>query len=91
MFSPKPLPVMVWIHGGKFVSGSSTMYRGDYFMDENVVLVTLNYRLGPFGFLSTQDNVIKGNMGLKDQIMALKWIQENIVKFGGDPNRFLFQ
>lgn len=57
-------------------------------MDEDVVLVTINYRLGAFGFLNIGgESKIHGNMGLKDQTMALKWIKRNIHKFGGDPNK----
>jgi len=86
-----PLPVMVWIHGGGFVrgNGGTDFYGPDFFMSsENpVILVTLNYRLGILGFLSLGDDVVTGNMGLKDQTLALKWVQENIAKFGGDPNR----
>ncbi|CAG7834559.1 unnamed protein product [Allacma fusca] len=78
-------PVLVYIHGGFFVSGSSNVFRPKYFMDENVVLVTINYRLASFGFLTTGDDVIRGNMGFKDQNMALQWVQENIAFFGGDP------
>lgn len=80
--------VMVYIHGGSFNSGSgdSTLFGPSYFMKENVVIVTLNYRLGAFGFLSTGDEVIQGNNGLKDQLMALKWVKQNIEAFGGDVN-----
>lgn len=85
-----PLPVMVWIHGGGFNKGSSEtlIYGPDYFMQKDVVLVTFNYRIGPIGFLSLKDRDlgVPGNAGLKDQVMALKWVQENIEKFGGDPN-----
>jgi juvenile-hormone esterase len=56
-------------------------------MDEEVVLVTINYRLGVFGFLSTGDASIRGNMGLKDQVLSLKWIKENIEAFGGNPDQ----
>ena len=55
-------------------------------MDRDIVLVTINYRLGPFGFLALGTKEAVGNMGLKDQAMALKWVQRNIVYFGGDPN-----
>ncbi|KAL9889116.1 esterase B1-like isoform 1-T1 [Glossina fuscipes fuscipes] len=83
-------PVMVWIFGGGFQIGEATrdMYSPDYFMSRDVVLVTIAYRLGPFGFLSLDDPAVQvpGNAGLKDQIMALKWIQDNISCFGGDPN-----
>ncbi|CAL8125605.1 unnamed protein product [Orchesella dallaii] len=79
-------PVMAWIHGGGFTFGDGFQYYGPrYFMDEDVILVTFNYRLGVFGFLSTGDEVIPGNNGLKDQVLALKWVQENIKAFGGDP------
>lgn len=81
-------PVMVWIHGGAFYvgSGNSDFYAPDYLIAEDVVLVTINYRLGALGFLSTGDDVIPGNNGLKDQVMALRWVQQNIAQFGGDPN-----
>ncbi|KAL7036091.1 hypothetical protein ACKWTF_008686 [Chironomus riparius] len=86
----KPTPVMVWIHGGGFImGGSSTDFFGpDYFMQEDVIFVSFNYRLGAFGFLSLDDESlnIPGNNGLKDQIFALKWIKNNIANFGGDPN-----
>ena len=82
------LPVMVWIHGGGFQFGSGTTetYGPDFFMDEDVVIVTINYRLGPLGFLSTGDDNIPGNMGMWDQVLALKWVQQNIAAFGGDPD-----
>ncbi|CAG7822764.1 unnamed protein product [Allacma fusca] len=83
----KPLPVMVYFHGGYFMAGSSKMYQAKYFMDEDIVLVTVNYRLAALGFLNTGDDVVRGNMGLKDQNMALRWVQANIRKFGGDPNQ----
>ncbi|XP_055381814.1 esterase B1-like [Condylostylus longicornis] len=81
-------PVMFWIHGGGFSSGSgnSDLYGPDYIIKENIVLVTINYRLGIFGFLSFPEGGISGNAGLKDQQMALKWIHENIKNFNGDPN-----
>lgn len=81
-----PLTVMVWFHGGGFTSGAGSSYLATYFMDDDIVIVTTNYRLGVFGFLSTGDDVISGNSGLKDQVAALEWVQENIEKFGGDPN-----
>lgn len=83
------LPVMVWIHGGSFSggSGNSLVYGPDYLVDDGVMVVSINYRLGPLGFLSTGDNNAPGNYGLKDAVLALKWIQDNIARFGGDPNR----
>ncbi|XP_049817662.1 juvenile hormone esterase isoform X2 [Aethina tumida] len=83
-------PVMFWIHGGGFTSGSSKtdLYGPEYLMRENVVLVTINYRLGVLGFLRLQDSSldVPGNAGLKDIVLALKWVQENIEHFGGNPN-----
>ncbi|XP_066262462.1 juvenile hormone esterase-like [Euwallacea similis] len=78
--------VMVFIHWGAFIAGqSSPRYLGpSYLMDEGIILVTFNYRLGPFGFLSTLDDEAPGNYALKDQVLALKWVQENIGAFGGD-------
>ncbi|XP_033228891.1 esterase FE4-like [Belonocnema kinseyi] len=83
------LPVMVWIHGGAFVGGSSnsSKYNPGYLLNKDIVLVTLNYRLGIFGFLSTGNRAAPGNFGLKDQVLALNWVQRNIKAFGGDPNR----
>jgi carboxylesterase type B len=88
---PKKLtPVMVFIHGGGFVSGSSRteLYNPDFLLQKNIILVTFNYRLGIFGFMSLEDESlgIPGNAGLKDQTFALKWIKRNIQNFGGDPN-----
>jgi para-nitrobenzyl esterase len=84
-------PVMVWIHGGafRFGSGSQKYYDGSEFAKSGVVLVTINYRLGRFGFFShpalDQENDTV-NFGLSDQIKALRWVRENIWAFGGDPN-----
>ena len=80
---------MVWIHGGAFVSGSGTTgdYGPQYFIDSGVVMVTVNYRLGPFGFLSTASQEIPGNMGLWDQALALDWVDQDIKHFGGDSDQ----
>ncbi|KAL3282172.1 hypothetical protein HHI36_005366 [Cryptolaemus montrouzieri] len=82
------LPVIVYLHGGAFICGSSRSdYLGpEYLLDRNFVLVTLNYRLGALGFLSTNDNISPGNYGLKDQSLTLKWVKKNIKQFGGDPD-----
>ncbi|XP_033228892.1 uncharacterized protein LOC117180505 [Belonocnema kinseyi] len=81
------LPVMVWIHGGSFMDGSSNIYPGNYLLDKDIILVTINYRLRILGFLSTGDSAAPGNFGIKDQVQALKWVQYNIRAFGGDPKR----
>lgn len=67
--------------------GAGDYHKPEHFLDRDVVLVTVNYRLGPLGFLSTEDENCPGNFGLKDQAMALKWVHENIKRFGGDPQR----
>nr|XP_013114447.1 unnamed protein product [Stomoxys calcitrans] len=86
----KPLPVMVWIHGGGFQIGEATrdLCAPDHFMQRDMVLVTFAYRLGIFGFLCFDDPElnIPGNAGLKDQVLALRWVKENIHNFNGDPN-----
>ena len=83
------LPVFVWIHGGGFFigSGSDQLYGPDHLMTSDIVLVTINYRLGPFGFLSSGTEDMPGNQGLWDQIEALKWVQDNIEFFNGDPKK----
>ncbi len=86
-------PVMVWIHGGGMVvgSGSRSFYDGAAFARAGVVLVTINYRLGPLGFFAhpalsaAAPDGTSGNQGLKDQVAALRWVHENIGAFGGDP------
>uniref|UniRef100_A0A3Q2ZPE3 Carboxylic ester hydrolase n=1 Tax=Kryptolebias marmoratus TaxID=37003 RepID=A0A3Q2ZPE3_KRYMA len=81
------LPVMVWIHGGGLTIGSASMYDGSALAAyQDVVVVLVQYRLGFLGFFSTGDEQISGNFGFLDQIQALKWIQEHIHNFGGDPN-----
>ncbi|CAH0581200.1 unnamed protein product [Chrysodeixis includens] len=83
-----PLPVMVWIHGGAFYTGSgnSDFYGPEFFMAHDMVLVTFNYRLEVLGFLCLDTEEIPGNAGMKDQVLALKWVKKNIAAFGGDPN-----
>uniref|UniRef100_A0A182N7U2 carboxylesterase n=2 Tax=Anopheles dirus TaxID=7168 RepID=A0A182N7U2_9DIPT len=79
------LPTTVFIHGGALMFGTGSFYEPDHIMRQQMILVTFNYRLGPLGFLSTEDDVIPGNFGLKDQVTVLRWIRENIHSFGGDP------
>ena len=89
------LPVMVWIHGGAFNFGSASQpeYNGRNLAKKGVVVVTINYRLGPLGFLvhpllsKEYAHGASGNYGLLDQIAALKWVQKNIAAFGGNPDR----
>src|SRR5690348_11923868 len=88
-------PVMVWIHGGALTKGAGSIptYDGEAFARKGVVLVTINYRLGIFGFFAhpeltkESDRNSSGNYGLLDQIAALEWVQKNIAAFGGDPKR----
>jgi para-nitrobenzyl esterase len=87
-------PVMVWIHGGGFLGGSSAgeIYDGTEFAKKGVVLVSFNYRVWKFGFLALpelsqeSEHHVSGNYGLLDQIAALQWVKENIAAFGGDPD-----
>ncbi|XP_008468779.1 esterase FE4-like isoform X1 [Diaphorina citri] len=81
------LPVMVYIHGGAFKGGNTRFLKEKFIMDKNIVYVAIQYRIGILGFMSFLDDVIPGNFGLKDQIFALKWVQDNIAHFGGDPSR----
>lgn len=89
--SNSKLPVMVWIHGGGFVTGSSNEFTGISFAKENVILVSINYRLGRLGFFAfpalSKENPkeYKGNYAYMDQVAALQWVQKNIAQFGGDP------
>jgi len=81
-------PVFFWIHGGGFSVGSGEMGSGpDYLLESGMVVVTINYRLGPFGFMALDGSYASGNQGLKDQLVALRWVKKNIANFGGDPNR----
>ncbi|XP_050515420.1 juvenile hormone esterase-like [Diabrotica virgifera virgifera] len=83
-------PVMFWIYGGSFLSGSNkgNLYGPEHLMLEDIVLVSVNYRLGFLGFLHLDDTTldVPGNAGIKDQQLALKWVQKNIRSFNGDPN-----
>jgi para-nitrobenzyl esterase len=87
-----PLPVMVWVFGGAFVfgNGGAAPYGGDHLVPKGVVVVTLNYRVGPLGFMTHRELVAEaqttGNYGLLDQRLALQWVQANIAAFGGDKN-----
>ncbi|XP_054389910.1 liver carboxylesterase 1-like isoform X3 [Pongo abelii] len=80
------LPVMVWIHGGGLMVGAASTYDGRVLAaHENVVVVTIQHRLGIWGFFSTGDEHSRGNWGHLDQLAALHWVQDNIASFGGNP------
>ncbi len=82
-----PLPVMVWIHGGGFVSGAGSIFDARRLaVQGDVVVVTVNYRLGIFGFFGLEGLPNSGAFGLEDQIAALQWVQRNAAAFGGDPD-----
>ncbi|XP_066251884.1 juvenile hormone esterase-like [Euwallacea similis] len=93
VYSPVPanssarLSVMFWIYGGGFVIGTGDFSLTDptALLEDNVIVVTFNYRLDIFGFLSTEDSIVPGNAALKDQLAALIWTKENIAFFGGNP------
>ncbi|XP_074898325.1 neuroligin-2 isoform X7 [Buteo buteo] len=79
---------MLFLHGGSYMEGTGNMFDGSVLAAYgNVIVVTMNYRLGVLGFLSTGDQAAKGNYGLLDQIQALRWLNENVGHFGGDPQR----
>lgn len=83
--------VLLYIHGGAFTEGSAhdVLYGPDFLIDADNILVTFNYRVGIFGFLNLGFGKYTGNMGLKDQQMALKWVYENIEHFSGNKNEIL--
>lgn len=81
------LPVFVFIHGGAFLRGSSSAHGPARLLAHDVVLVTLNYRIGALGFLTTDDAEFPGNYGMLDQVSALRWVRDNIAQFGGDSSR----
>jgi para-nitrobenzyl esterase len=103
--SSNRLPVLFWIHGGgltqggaleQVVSDGRLVYDGKSFTDKDVIVVSINYRLGPFGYLAMRefngeasDQPGAGNYGLLDQIRALQWVHDNIANFGGDPDRVM--
>jgi para-nitrobenzyl esterase len=96
VWTPDPgaagLPVLVWIHGGSFMNGSGSVpeYDGTAFARDGVVCVTINYRLAAEGFLFLDDDPLgehSANLGLLDQLAALRWVRDNIAAFGGDPSR----
>ncbi len=88
----EPVPVMVWLHGGshQFGAGSNPLYQSNTLVERGVVFISINYRLGAFGYLAhpalTEEAGTSGNYGLLDQIAALEWVRDNAALFGGDPN-----
>ena len=97
IYAPKPAisprPVMVWIHGGSFLAGSGAPFDGGNFVhDGNIIVVTINYRLGVLGFMANRNiaaadaHHTAGNYGLLDQQAAIRWVIDNIAAFGGDPH-----
>jgi carboxylesterase type B len=83
------LPVMIWVYGGAFLHGGANKpeYEGAQLARRGVIIVSLNYRLGALGFLVSTVDGLYGNYGLADQKMAMMWVKQNIMSFGGDPNR----
>ncbi|KAJ8673055.1 hypothetical protein QAD02_004316 [Eretmocerus hayati] len=85
----KLMPVIFFIHGGSFQYASGTAFGDKYLANRDVIFLTINYRLGLLGFLSTEDAVVPGNMGLKDQSLALRWTYDNIKYFRGDAKKII--
>ncbi|XP_026758295.2 esterase FE4-like [Galleria mellonella] len=81
------VPVLVYIHSGAFAGGNGNMMRTPYLSRHDVIIITFNYRIGAIGFACLGTEEIPGNAGLKDQVAALRWINKNIKKFGGDPTK----
>ncbi|XP_026749532.1 bile salt-activated lipase-like [Galleria mellonella] len=83
------VPVMAWIHGGSFATGSGRKieFGPKYLLKQDIILVTINYRLGPYGFMCLDIPEVPGNQGLRDQLLALRWIRDNIGAFGGDISK----
>ena len=86
-YNNSSIPVLFWIHGGSLLYGSceSDIFGHDFILEKDIIVVTINYRLGPLGFPLMPNVTV--NLGIKDQIEAMKWVQRNIKNFGGDPNR----
>ncbi|KAG6454586.1 esterase FE4 [Manduca sexta] len=80
------LPVIFFVHGGRLIFGYGDYYNPDYFLRHDVILVTINYRLNILGFVCLNIPEAPGNVGLKDTVMALRWVNKNIINFNGDPN-----
>ncbi|XP_063831072.1 esterase FE4-like [Ostrinia nubilalis] len=88
MISPEtPIPVLLYIHGGSFIMGAGPTAGVEYLIKQNIIVVTINYRLGALGFLCLGIKDAPGNAGLKDQVAALKFVRNNIAQFGGDPKQ----
>lgn len=85
----KSIPVIFWIYGGGFQYSTLGGKEQHYLIDHDVIFVSAAYRHGSLGFLSTEDDIVPGNMGLKDQAIALQWVSENIEYFGGDPKQVM--
>ncbi|XP_069675779.1 juvenile hormone esterase-like [Periplaneta americana] len=84
--STETFSVLVFIPDDSFLGDESYLYGPDYLMDRGIIMVILNYRVGPLGFLSIGDTLVPGNYGLKDQVRALRWVRDNIAEFGGRPD-----
>jgi len=83
----EPMPVLIWYTGGAFVFGGASWYGPNFWMGHKIIIVVVNYRLGPLGFLTLGTDSAPGNMGLLDQRMAMEWVRDNIEVFGGDPGQ----
>ena len=82
------LPVMFFVHGGAFQQGTNLLFDATRLAEvADVIVVSINYRLGPLGFLCLDTDEGAGNMGLLDMVLALEWVQDNIHLFGGDKNK----